>query len=166
MPTPAAAAPAVRAAAPDLGELARQTSGWLAAAAPGTYVIQLASAKDAAAAAVLLQGLAPDVPRPVRVLHGLSRGSPAWMILAGEFPDREAALAAVAGCKIGIVDALRYAPHPTHAHLDRALQWIAAADVERAVLTHLHVDMDYNTLSAIVPANVEVGFDGWSWMTG
>ncbi|MFN3750360.1 MAG: ExeA family protein [Thiobacillus sp.] len=95
VPTPAAAAPTVRAPAPDLDELARQTSGWLATAAPGTYVIQIASAKDAAAAAVLLQGLAPDVPRPVRVLHGLSRGSPAWMILAGEFPDREAALAAL-----------------------------------------------------------------------
>jgi len=32
-------------------------------------------------------------PRPVRVLHGLSRGAPAWMILAGEFPSRDAAMA-------------------------------------------------------------------------
>ncbi len=95
VPAPALAAPARTAPAPDLAELARQTSRWLATAAPGTHVIQIASAKDAAAAAVLLQGLATDVPRPVRVLHGLSRGSPAWMILAGEFPDREAALAAL-----------------------------------------------------------------------
>ena len=78
----------------------------------------------------------------------------------------EAALRAVAGCQVWIVDALRYAPHPTHAHLDRALEWIAAADVERAVLTNLHIDMDYKALSALVPANVEVGFDGWSAVIG
>jgi phosphoribosyl 1,2-cyclic phosphate phosphodiesterase len=78
----------------------------------------------------------------------------------------EAALAAVAGCKLWIVDALRYAPHPTHAHLDQALAWIAAANVERAVLTNLHIDMDYKALSALVPENVEVGFDGWSRVIG
>ena len=78
----------------------------------------------------------------------------------------EAAIRAVAGCQVWIVDALRYTPHPTHAHLDRALEWIAAADVERAVLTNLHIDMDYKELSAIVPANVEVGFDGWTCMIG
>ena len=78
----------------------------------------------------------------------------------------EAAIRAVAGCQVWIVDALRYTPHPTHAHLDRTLEWIAAADVERAVLTNLHIDMDYKELSAIVPANVEVGFDGWTCMIG
>ncbi|WP_428063223.1 MBL fold metallo-hydrolase [Brevundimonas sp.] len=78
----------------------------------------------------------------------------------------EAALKAVAGCQLWIVDALRYTPHPTHAHLDQALEWIAAADVEQAVLTNLHIDMDYKALSSLVPANVEVGFDGWSRMIG
>jgi phosphoribosyl 1,2-cyclic phosphate phosphodiesterase len=74
----------------------------------------------------------------------------------------EAGLEAVAGCDLWIVDALRMTPHPTHAHLDRTLDWIARAGVRRAVLTNLHIDMDYNALKAIVPANVEVGFDGWS----
>ncbi len=73
-----------------------------------------------------------------------------------------AALDAVRGCQLWIVDALRYAPHPTHAHLDRALEWIAAAEVKRAVLTNLHIDMDYCTLSAQLPAHVEVAFDGWT----
>ena len=54
----------------------------------------------------------------------------------------------------------------THAHLDQALAWIAAADVEHAVLTNLHIDMDYQALSALVPKNVEVGFDGWSRVIG
>ena len=76
-------------------ELARQTERWLATAAPGTHVIQLASAKEAAQAAVLLGDLNAATPQPVRVLHGLSQGAPAWMILAGEFPDRPAAMAAL-----------------------------------------------------------------------
>ncbi|GAA0622747.1 MBL fold metallo-hydrolase [Brevundimonas kwangchunensis] len=74
----------------------------------------------------------------------------------------EAAIEAVRGCDLWIVDALRYTPHPTHAHLERTLDWIARSGVRKAVLTNLHIDMDYKTLSAIVPPNVEVGFDGWS----
>lgn len=98
MPQPVSPASAVSPAAPapaepTLAERALQTQRWLASAAADTHVIQLASTKDAARAAVLLKSLDAATPQPVRVLHGLSQGSPAWMILAGEFPDREAALA-------------------------------------------------------------------------
>ena len=75
-------------------ELATQTQRWLATAATDTHVIQVAAAKEAAQAAVLLGGL-HATPNPVRVLHGLSRGVPAWMILVGEYPNREAAMAAL-----------------------------------------------------------------------
>ena len=74
----------------------------------------------------------------------------------------EEALEAVSGADLWIIDALRYSPHPTHAHVDKALDWIARAGVGRAVLTNLHIDLDYNRLSEIVPENVEVAFDGWS----
>jgi phosphoribosyl 1,2-cyclic phosphate phosphodiesterase len=30
------------------------------------------------------------------------------------------------------------------------------------VLTNLHIDMDYRALSALLPPNVEVAFDGWT----
>ena len=89
-PLPPAATPAI-----DVAELARQTQRWLATAAPNTHVIQLASAKEAGEAAVLLGSLNAATPQPVRMLHGLSRGEPAWMILAGEFPNRDAAMAAL-----------------------------------------------------------------------
>lgn len=74
----------------------------------------------------------------------------------------EAALDAVRGSKLWIVDALRWTRHPTHAHLDRTLDWIARAGVERAVLTNLHIDLDYDVLSALMPPGVEVGYDGWT----
>jgi type II secretory pathway predicted ATPase ExeA len=75
--------------------LARQTQRWLAAAAPGIHVIQLASAKEAAQAAVLMASLNAATPQPIRVLRAMSQGAPAWLILAGEFPNREAAAAAL-----------------------------------------------------------------------
>jgi type II secretory pathway predicted ATPase ExeA len=95
--------PAPRAAKPSpaptpvarVTEQARQTRQWLAQAAPGTHVIQLASAKEATQVAVLLKGLNTATPQPVRVLYGLRQGAPAWMILAGEFATRDAAMAAL-----------------------------------------------------------------------
>ncbi len=74
----------------------------------------------------------------------------------------DAAIEAVRGSRLWIVDALRWTRHPTHAHLDRTLDWIAQAGVERAVLTNLHIDLDYDVLSALMPRGVEVGYDGWT----
>lgn len=72
----------------------------------------------------------------------------------------DAAFDAMAGCRVMIVDALRYTPHPTHAHLDRALSWIEQVAPERAVLTNMHVDLDYETLKAELPEGVEPAYDG------
>lgn len=72
----------------------------------------------------------------------------------------EAALEALAGVQVWIVDALRYRPHPSHAHLDQTLAWIARVKPGRAVLTNLHVDMDYRTLADSLPAGVEPAYDG------
>lgn len=74
----------------------------------------------------------------------------------------EAAIEAVRGVDLWIVDALRWTPHPTHAHVDKTLDWIRRAGVRRAVLTNLHIDLDFKALSDAVPSNVEVAFDGWS----
>ncbi|KQY95605.1 MULTISPECIES: MBL fold metallo-hydrolase [unclassified Brevundimonas] len=74
----------------------------------------------------------------------------------------EAAIGAVRGCALWIVDALRWTPHPTHAHVEKALDWIARSGVKRAVLTNLHLDLDYNALKAAVPGHVDVAHDGWS----
>jgi phosphoribosyl 1,2-cyclic phosphate phosphodiesterase len=74
----------------------------------------------------------------------------------------EAALDAVRGSQLWIVDALRWTPHPTHAHVDRALDWIERTGVPRAVLTNLHLDLDYQSLKSRLPAHVDVAHDGWT----
>lgn len=61
---------------------------------------------------------------------------------------------------VWIVDALRRRPHPTHPHLDQALDWIAAVRPKRAILTHMDNSMDFASLRASLPEGVEPGYDG------
>jgi len=66
----------------------------------------------------------------------------------------------MAGVDVLIVDAMRFRPHPTHAHLDRALEWIERVAPKRAFLTNLHVDMDYAEVDRLTPAHVRPCHDG------
>jgi phosphoribosyl 1,2-cyclic phosphate phosphodiesterase len=72
----------------------------------------------------------------------------------------EEAFDVMAWVDVLIVDAMRFRPHPTHAHLDRALEWIERVRPERAFLTNLHVDMDYAELDRLTPAYVHPCHDG------
>jgi phosphoribosyl 1,2-cyclic phosphate phosphodiesterase len=72
----------------------------------------------------------------------------------------ESAFEALQDLDVWIVDALRYTPHPTHAHVDRALEWIARVAPRRAILTNLHIDLDYDELTSRLPPRVEAAFDG------
>ena len=38
--------------------------------------------------------------------------------------------------------------------------WSVDIKPKRAILTHMHVDLDYDTLRRTLPPNVEPGFDG------
>jgi phosphoribosyl 1,2-cyclic phosphate phosphodiesterase len=66
------------------------------------------------------------------------------------------------GVKIWIVDALQIAPHGTHANLETTLRWIERVKPERAIITNLHVTMDYQTLVRALPKGVEPAYDGLS----
>lgn len=72
----------------------------------------------------------------------------------------EESLTALEGVEVLIVDAMRYRPHPTHAHLDRALEWIDRLKPRRAFLTNLHVDMDYAEVDRTTPSHVTPCHDG------
>lgn len=61
---------------------------------------------------------------------------------------------------VWITDSLRYNDHPTHAHADKALSWLARAQTRRAVLTNLHIDMDYNILRDELPPFAKPAYDG------
>ncbi len=59
-----------------------------------------------------------------------------------------------------VIDALQYKPHPSHLSLEQALGWIERLGPENAVLTHMHIPLDYETVMRETPANVVPGFDG------
>ena len=65
-----------------------------------------------------------------------------------------------------IVDALRRDPHPTHAHLAKTLEWIDRVAPKRAVLTNMHIDLDYATLAAETPDHITPAFDGLTLTLG
>jgi phosphoribosyl 1,2-cyclic phosphate phosphodiesterase len=74
----------------------------------------------------------------------------------------ETTFAALGGLKLWIVDALRDKPHPTHAHVERTLEWIARVKPAHALLTNMHIDLDYHALKARLPGGVEPAYDGWA----
>jgi phosphoribosyl 1,2-cyclic phosphate phosphodiesterase len=89
---------------------------------------------------------------------GLRFGALAYSPDLNGMPDTSAE--ALAGLDIWVVDALRYTPHPSHFSLDDALRWIDRIKPRRAVLTNMHVDLDYATLCAKLPENVVPAYDG------
>lgn len=72
----------------------------------------------------------------------------------------EQSYSALENLDLWIVDALRYAPHPSHFSLDDALDWIAKFKPKRAVLTNLHSDLDYEILRQKLPDGVVPAYDG------
>ena len=72
----------------------------------------------------------------------------------------EESFEALRNLDLWIVDALRYTPHPTHAHLDKTLAWIERVQPKRAILTNMHIDLDFEELSRRLPSGVEPAYDG------
>ncbi len=72
----------------------------------------------------------------------------------------EESFAALEDLDVWIVDALRWTTHPTHANVERALGWIERAKPRRAILTNMHIDIDYNDIARKLPDNVVPAFDG------
>ena len=72
----------------------------------------------------------------------------------------EASVPHLSDLDLWIVDALKRGPHPSHFCLEDTLRAIARFKPRRAILTNMHIDMDYDTLRAELPAGVEPAYDG------
>lgn len=101
---------------------------------------------------------------PFRVQHGeitalgFRIGGLVYLPDVSDIP--EAAWPLLSGAETIILDALRPEPHPSHAHLALSLSWIARAAPAQAVLTNMHIDMDYAAVQAATPGNVTPAHDG------
>ncbi len=110
-------------------------------------------------------GPAGPIPfEPIRVQHGGIEALGFRIHDLAYLPDvsdiPEPAWAQLQGLDCWMLDALRYRPHPTHAHLERSLEWIARAAPRRAVLTNMHNDLDYRKVAAETPEHVVPAHDG------
>ena len=74
----------------------------------------------------------------------------------------EAAFDILAGIDLWIVDCLRFEPHVTHAHFEKAIAWIERVKPRHAILTHLNHQIDYDAVRAVCPPGVEPAYDGLS----
>jgi phosphoribosyl 1,2-cyclic phosphate phosphodiesterase len=89
---------------------------------------------------------------------GFRFGNVAYSPDISGIPERSLPL--LEGLDLWIVDALRPMPHPSHFSVKQALEWIERLRVRRAILTHMTVELDYETLRRQLPAHVEPGYDG------
>lgn len=111
----------------------------------------------------------PGGAMPVKMMHlehggiiaaGFRFGPFAYSPDVSAVPDR--AFEILDRVPVWIVDALRETPHPTHASVSDALSWLTRAQAGRGVLTNLHVDLDYDVLSAKLPERIAPAYDGLS----
>jgi phosphoribosyl 1,2-cyclic phosphate phosphodiesterase len=106
----------------------------------------------------------PVTGRPFRMIHGGTEalgfrfGGLAYAPDVSRMPEES--LAELQDLDVLVIDALRYTPHPSHFSVSEALALIEAVRPQRAILTNLHTDLDYETLRREVPAGVEPAFDG------
>ncbi|WP_417489284.1 MBL fold metallo-hydrolase [Maricaulis sp.] len=89
---------------------------------------------------------------------GFRIGALAYSADINGLPDDSAAVLTGVGC--WVVDALRHEPHPTHFEVGGALREIERVGARSAVLTNLHITLDYDALGAQLPPGVSCGHDG------
>ncbi|MEL7098516.1 MAG: MBL fold metallo-hydrolase [Pseudomonadota bacterium] len=89
---------------------------------------------------------------------GFRIGGLAYLPDVASIPD--ASWTALENLDVWIVDALRRDPHPTHSHLAQTLDWIDRVQPKRAVLTNMHIDLDYETVAAETPEHITPAYDG------
>lgn len=88
---------------------------------------------------------------------GYRIGDFAYSTDVNEMPEE--AFGILEGIKIWVVDCQGYKPLYTHAHLEQTLKWIARVKPDRAILTHMGHEFDYETLRRELPAGVEPAYD-------
>jgi phosphoribosyl 1,2-cyclic phosphate phosphodiesterase len=103
--------------------------------------------------------------RPMRLLHGpkfkvlgFRIGNIAFCTDTNEIP--EASFEVLEGVEYLVLDALREVPHPTHFHIEAALQAIERIGPKQAFLTHICHDLDHEATCRRLPDGVDLAFDG------
>jgi phosphoribosyl 1,2-cyclic phosphate phosphodiesterase len=102
---------------------------------------------------------------PIPLKHGNSEifgyriGDIAYLTDVSAIP--ESSLALLTGLKLLLLDCLRYTTHYTHINLEQSLHYAGHIKAEATYLIHMTHELGYAGLSAQLPENVYVGYDGF-----
>lgn len=89
---------------------------------------------------------------------GFRVGDFAYCSDVSDFPDETRSK--LSGLDVLVIDTLQYRPHPSHLSLEQSLEWIRHFAPRRAILTHMHTPLDYDTVMRETPDHVEPAYDG------
>jgi phosphoribosyl 1,2-cyclic phosphate phosphodiesterase len=102
---------------------------------------------------------------PLRLKHGprfdvlgFRIGNVAYCTDTNGIPPESLAL--LEGLDVLILDALRHRPHITHFSLDEAVEVARALKPKRTIFTHICHDLGHAATNAMLPAGMELGYDG------
>ncbi|WP_075289066.1 MBL fold metallo-hydrolase [Pararhizobium arenae] len=101
---------------------------------------------------------------PLRQHHGsitslgFRIGDFAYCCDVSDFPSET--VERLAGLDVLVIDTLQYRFHPSHLSMEQSLGWIERIAPKRAVLTHMHVPLDYDTVMRETPEHIEPAYDG------
>lgn len=104
----------------------------------------------------------PVVPLPVKHgpfdVLGFRVGALAYITDVNAIPP--ATLPLLHDLDVLVLSGLRPQPHPTHFHLDAAVEVARKIGARRTILTHLTHDLSHEALEARLPSGVEAAWDG------
>lgn len=89
---------------------------------------------------------------------GFRIGDFAYCSDVSDFPQET--IGKLAGLDMLVIDTLQYTFHPSHLSLEQSLGWIARFSPKRAVLTHMHTPLDYETVLNETADHIEPAYDG------
>jgi len=92
------------------------------------------------------------------LVGGFRFGSAAYLTDMSAIPD--SSLPLLEDLDVVIIDALRPQPHPSHATIDQALEWIDRVQPRRAFLTHMSHEVEHTETESRLPPHVRLAYDG------
>ncbi len=93
-----------------------------------------------------------------QMISGFRFGNAAYLTDMSDIP--EASIKMLAGIEVLVLDALRKTPHPSHANVERAVQYIKRIQPRIAYFTHISHELSHSATDAELPPNIRMSYDG------
>ena len=93
-----------------------------------------------------------------QMISGFRFGNAAYLTDMSDIP--EASLEMLRGVEVLVLDALRKTPHPSHANVERATQYIDRIGPRVAYFTHISHELGHAATEAELPSHIRMAYDG------